>query len=317
MPRSSTQTGSRATTLAGARQQYALGNNVGNWLRQELGADAAHDMVEISYDLQAGSYTSFRRDHALATDLLAGEAAALLDESLVAGDQVLDAGCGEATTLCDIASKLVTPCRFVGLDLSWSRIQWARRNALTRAMPSVEACDLVVGTMAALPLAPRSVDVVVTSHSLEPNRGSEAALLQELFRVARRKVMLFEPCYERVDSTIRSRMDSHGYVTSLEERAYTAGGTVRRVVQLEHSVNPLNPTFLFEIDLDQDGCRPGQEQRAEWCCPATFEQLADHGDCWIASRVGLAYPSIGGIPVLRADKAVVATQFDPADNHPE
>jgi uncharacterized protein YbaR (Trm112 family) len=302
-----------AGILAGAREQYALGNNVTGWLHDEVGSGRTEEIVEIAYDLQAGSYTAYRRDHAHAVELLAEESAAFLDEVLRTSDQLLDAGCGEATTLCEIGRKLVTPCRILGLDLSWSRIRWARQNAVAYGLPAVQAHDLVVGTMAALPLAARSVDVAITHHALEPNRGSEVTLLRELIRVARRKVMLFEPCYERVDAAIRARMDLHGYVTALEQSATAAGGHVCRVVKLEHSGNPLNPTFLIEIDVDDDGDgnvdRHGR--RAEWCCPETFEPVVDAGDCWYSERVGLAYPIVGGIPVLRAEKAVIATQLAP------
>ena len=84
-----------AGILAGAREQYALGNNVSGWLQAEVGPGRGEEIVEIAYDLQAGSYTEYRRDHALAFELLAAESAALLDAVLRPGDQLLDAGCGE------------------------------------------------------------------------------------------------------------------------------------------------------------------------------------------------------------------------------
>lgn len=299
-----------AATIAEARRQYGLGNNVSAWLREQLGRERADEVVEISYDLQAGSYTAYRREHASGTNRFADEASALLDACLLPGDQILDAGCGEATTLTNLAGRLHTPCRIVGLDLSWSRIRWARANAAERGLPALRPDDLVVGTMAALPLANRSVDVVITSHALEPNRGSEEVLLRELLRVARRRVLLLEPCYERVVPEIRECMDKHGYVTCLEAAATAAGGTVHRVVRIEDSGNPLNPTFLFEIEPAGNAGGPRQGEPVAWCCPQTHEPLADLGDCWNAPGAGLAYPAIGGIPVLRADKAVIATQLD-------
>jgi len=303
-----------AATIAEARRLYGLGNNVSAWLREQLGPERADEVVEISYDLQAGSYTAYRRGHASGTNRLADEAAALLDACLLPGDQILDAGCGEATTLTNLASRLHTPCRIVGLDLSWSRIRWARANAAEHGLPSVQPIDLVVGTMAALPLANRSVDVVITSHALEPNRGSEEVMLRELLRVARRRVLLLEPCYERVETEVRERMDIHGYVTGLEAVATAAGATVHRVVRIQGSVNALNPTFLFEIEpacSPPDG-GPRQGEPVAWCCPQTHEPLVDLGDCWHAPGTSLAYPKIAGIAVLRADKAIVATQLDQA-----
>ena len=303
-----------AGTIAEARRRFARGANVSSWLREQLGPGRAQEIVELSYDIQAGSYTAYRREHAAATTRLADEVAPLLDACLRPGDLVLDAGCGEATTLCDLASRLATPCRIAGLDLSWSRIRWARANAAQWALPSLRPHDLVVGTMAALPLAADSVDVVLTSHSLEPNRELGAQLLRELLRVARRRVLLLEPCYERAEPAVRERMDSHGYVTGLEAAALEAGATVHRVVRIAGSVNPLNPSFLFEIEpagsAAGDAATPAGS--VHWCCPQSHEPLTSLGDCWHAAGAGLAYPSISGIPVLRADRAVIATQLEAA-----
>lgn len=301
-----------AETIAQARVLYEHGANVSAWLRDRFGTGRDEEVVELSYDLQAGSYTAFRREHAAIAERFADEAGALLDPCLLPGDLVLDAGCGEATTLLDLSSRLSTPCHVAGLDLSWSRIRWARANAQARGLAAVRPGDLVVATMAALPLADHSVDVVVTNHALEPNRDTGAALLRELLRVARRRVLLLEPCYERVGAEIRERMDRHGYVTGLEAAAVDAGASVRRVVRLEGSGNPLNPTFFFEIEPARTvgGHAAKRPCSLRWCCPQTHEPLDDLGDCWHAAASGIAYPSIAGIPVLRAEKAVIATQLE-------
>jgi ubiquinone/menaquinone biosynthesis C-methylase UbiE len=75
-------------------------------------------------------------------------------------------------------------------------------------------CNLTtfVADMAKLPLVDRSVDGVFASHALEPNHGRESELLAELLRVARRKLLLFEPSWEYANQATRSRMKKHGYV---------------------------------------------------------------------------------------------------------
>ena len=78
-----------------------------------------------------------------------------------------------------------------------------------------ESLSLFVADMALLPLADSSVDVVFTSHALEPNHGREEQLLKELLRVARRHLLLFEPSWENADQAVRDRMVQHGYVRDL------------------------------------------------------------------------------------------------------
>lgn len=66
-----------------------------------------------------------------------------------------------------------------GFDLSWSRISVAQKWLDEK---SVKA-QLFVGDLFSIPLADRSVDVVYTSHSLEPNGGKEELAIKELLRV--------------------------------------------------------------------------------------------------------------------------------------
>ncbi|ODN65364.1 hypothetical protein A9E74_02832 [Methylophaga muralis] len=79
-----------------------------------------------------------------------------------------------------------------------------------------------------IPLADSSVDIIYTSHSLEPNGGREEAALKELLRVARRAVILFEPIYELGNVEAQLRMDTHKYVKQLKNVAENLGGIVNK-----------------------------------------------------------------------------------------
>ena len=60
-----------------------------------------------------------------------------------------------------------------------------------------------------------AIDVVYTSHSIEPNGGREEEALLELYRIAKKYVVLLEPCYEKASSAARKRMEKHNYITNL------------------------------------------------------------------------------------------------------
>src|SRR5437763_14892597 len=108
----------------------------------------------------------------------------------------------------------------------------------------MENADLRVmrAELSSIPLPSSSVDVVTTSHALEPNGGREREIIAELVRIARRKLVLFEPCYEMASPEAKARMESLGYIRGLTKLA-------DRVTSLEIVDNPLNPTACFVISV--------------------------------------------------------------------
>jgi hypothetical protein len=54
---------------------------------------------------------------------------------------------------------------------------------------------LFVGDLFRIPLVDNPMDVVYTSHSLVSNGGEEEIAIKELFRIARKTVVLVAPCY--------------------------------------------------------------------------------------------------------------------------
>jgi len=110
-------------------------------------------------------------------------------------------------------------------------------------------------------------------------------------------------------------MDRHGTSGSWSRPQPAGGGTVVRVVPLEHALNPLNPTFQIEIDVPSGTTKQGSSP--SWVLPVTLEPLAHGGDCLYSDGGGVAYPSVGGIPVLRAESAVHRdTDLDPQFEDP-
>ncbi len=74
-----------------------------------------------------------------------------------------------------------------------SRLLFARKYL---AQNGYENVKLFTGDLDRIPLASASVDVVLTIHAVEPNRGREEAVLSELLRVARKHLVMIEPSYE-------------------------------------------------------------------------------------------------------------------------
>jgi hypothetical protein len=104
-----------------------------------------------------------------------------------------------------------------------------------------------VGDLFRIPLADNSIDVIYTSHSLEPNVGREALAINELLRVARKVVVLVEPLYELAPENAKKRMAEHGYVRGLKTTAEKLGANVVEYGLLDICSNPLNPSGVVLI----------------------------------------------------------------------
>jgi hypothetical protein len=242
---------------------YAAGKNISELLRRERGVDHnTKEIIEIAYDLQTGSYIDAMRVPAMANHKR--DYAALIAEtvqSLCQPRSIMEAGIGEATTLAGVLPCLEGPVDSYGFDLSWSRVAYARQWLHGQGIDQTTLCT---GDLAAIPFADNAIDVVYTSHSIEPNGGDEQPILRELFRITRRFLVLLEPGYELAGPEARRRMETHGYCRNLRGYAEALGYDVVRHELFPLTANPLNPTALTIIRKEAKSARGGSSVLA---CP--------------------------------------------------
>jgi hypothetical protein len=283
---------------------YAQGDNVIKYLRSLDGRESnTIEDIMISYDFQAGSYI---RAYDASPDYLeryTNELASLM-RNLGDFGTALEAGCGEATTLSVLGKKLPASVCLGGFDIAWSRIklgmEFARRMDLK---PTLFCSDLFE-----IPLADNSVDIVYTSHSIEPNGGREAEAIRELSRVARKWLVLLEPAYDLALPEAKARMEAHGYVRNLADVIRGLGLDLVRHELFPVFANPLNPTGLYLVRI-----RSTEDVSTDFRfrCPVSGCSLIPGPDAYYAPESMLAYPIVGDVPYLIGNHAILATKFTP------
>jgi len=295
--------------IMGMKAAYARGDNVMAWARaNSTGPENTLISTLIAYDLQAGTYIDFAKSNRQYNINRCGQVSEILSQYSTSNSYVLEIGCGEATTLAGVLGNLAGKyCRGFGFDISWSRLHMASKWLEEK---NVNA-KLFVADLFEIPLEDNSIDIVYTSHSLEPNGGREEEALKELLRVSSNVVVLVEPIYELANEKAQKRMRDHGYVRGLKKVAENLGAKIIEYRLLDECWNELNPSGLLVLEKYPLAGKKTQlfDESLLWRCPITNTGLKEFGDVFASSDAGIVYPILRGIPMLRGQHAIVASKL--------
>ena len=286
----------RARLFGIARAMLARGENIIHGLTQQENASRT-DAIEISYALQSGSYTEFSKTDVAQKSRREGHA---IVEKIVAEygcKTLLDCGAGEGTRWLDFAAPLD---QMTLLEASWARLTFA--SAIMSQVPSVKAYQRVKANMMNIPFMPGSFDMVFTSHALEPNTDENAAkIIDSMFAIARKVVVLFEPNYRDATPRMRARMETHGYARNIWDVAETQKG-FSRVSSGTFDVSPNQDNQTSYLIMSRDVPLP--EAKVQLRSPASDTLLFETADGYQCIDGSFAYPHIAGIDCLAEEDGV-------------
>ena len=302
--------------ISDLRQLYRDGQNIMEYLRRNHESEmSVSEMVRISYDLQAGSYVEkYFKDPE--TEINRAKVYSKYLGELLKNEKsdVLEIGIGEGTSAVSIFKQLGRKgINLRGFDISLSRIAVAqsffRENSVQVSLACADACSI--------PLADNAMDLIYTIHCLEPNRGQEHAMLSEIYRVAKKYVVLFEPSNELANREAAKYIEKHKYVLDLVKTAKAIGFEV-----LDHQllfsqskgigrVTACNTAALLLKKVAHTRKIKNETHEISekpWTCPKTKHELEDKGFCLICNHSGYIYPKISNIPILLKEHAVLMTR---------
>jgi len=286
------------------RDLYRDGLNISEFIRsRENSSTNTSTVILYAYDVQAGSYTASLRNQDFAAHKVdvGRKLAAIVDQ--FGPESILDAGIGEATTTVPILAAMNDkPRRILGLDLSLSRLLYARRYLSAEGFGDAR---LFTGDLENIPLPDGAVDVVVTVHAVEPNHGREEAVLGELIRVARRALIMVEPSWELGSASTRARIERLGYVRDLPGTLERLGHPPNRWEKWGLDINPDNEAAVIVVAKSASGLAA----TCDFVSPISRQPLLPRPDCWFCPMDGHAFPVIAGIPCLTVDSAVPASKL--------
>jgi hypothetical protein len=99
------------------RQAYAKGDNIAQLLTKSHPGLDRQEIIEIAYDIQAGSYTRLATDNPERLKRYAHEINQIGNQYLAEHDVILDCGAGELTTLSALSEHLPAQCQLLACDI--------------------------------------------------------------------------------------------------------------------------------------------------------------------------------------------------------
>lgn len=285
--------------------KYKNGENISLAMREEININYnSEEIIEMSYELQSGSYINGMKDETLKNyrKNYSNELSSII-KNLSSVTSILEVGIGEGTTLSGVMNNFPKEVKFYGFDLSWSRVAYAKKwlNSL-----SFYNHSLCTGNLSDIPFLDNSIDIVYTSHSIEPNRGREEEILRELFRVTNKYLILLEPAYELTNDENRNRMDNHKYCKNLVLTAENLGYKVIKHELFKHNARESNPTAITIIEKNSEAKSLEEEPFA---CPLYKTKLGKEVDCYYSEEAMSIYPIVNGIACLRKENKILATKY--------
>jgi len=221
-------------------------------------------------------------------------------------NSVLEIGVGELTSLEAIYREFGPELDCYGIDLSFNRVYHglAEFNQKYNKVPRIAKADATM-----LPFPDNSIDLVYTRHTLEQMPTIFEKALDEIFRVAKKNIILFEPSYELSSLTQKIKMINSDYVRGIPKYINNKNDVkLNDMFLMQNSANPLNHTACFKITMGKNLKNKSITRPIDFVCPYTRTKLVEKDGYLFSPKANRAYTVIEDIPILDPEYSVILTK---------
>lgn len=282
------------------------GTNIISYLTDNHSKPTTAEDEMISYDLRAGGDLDCYAKAPSLFDKVRDRICHYIRETGCTTGNIVECGAGEGINLTGIINKGGFQFSWArGLDISWSRVAYAKNFAQKIDTHGTDL-DFIVGNFFHLPFKDNSIDILYTMQGIYGMGGYETDILKELYRVVNGYLILIEPSFELAGEQARIRMERLGYVRGLWEKAASLGYTIIKYELFGVDANPLNPAAVLII---KKSTTVKEKMDSVLCCPYTYCDMELIGNAYFCKESMLSYPIINGIACLTRENAVITSKL--------
>lgn len=265
-------------------------------------------IIEISYNFQAGDYIKHYEKNVDLVSLYTDEMVMILKENAkkinLNISSVLDIGCGELTTLSSLSEKMQSDINYFCFDLSYPRVlkgvNFFKENS---SQPNIRL-NPFISEINSIPLPSNSIDIVFSNHAIEPNFNKEEELIKEIYRVAKHFVVLFEPSYANACDIGKKRMIKHGYAQQIDTTVKSLSSDFIDIKPMLSNRNKYNPTYSFTM-LKNKIVDKNYSEKISYTIPGSDYKLIKDNNWYVSEELNIIFPILKEIPILRLDKSLM------------
>ncbi len=246
-------------------------------------------IVQLSYDFQSGDYIKKYNPEIERKNLTP-----MINEinKTTNVKTLLDFGAGELTRFSYLLKKLFkNDIKFFACDISFNRL-FLGSQLLGKKKLLNSSINIFCNDYFKLPFLDNSIDVIVTHHSIEPNKNNAKKIINELYRVARKKLILQEPNYDIACKSGKKRMLNNNYVVDLS-KILKKNGFRFEIIKSKFNLNDLNPASLYVIKKNTR-----MKKNCEFICNESKKNLSQVKNFYFSNETGTVYPILNNITIF-------------------
>jgi len=282
------------------KKVYSKKQNVQKFIEKKYNIPRSA-VINISYNIQSGSYINFFRKLSLKNKKKIYEPfIKCINEFFPEKKEILDFGCGELTSSHYFFKNIKNIKKFFANDVSLNRILIGQKYVKKIiSKKSFKKFKIFCSAHDQLPFLDNSIDLIITNHVLEPNNKYKIKILKELLRVSRLGLCLMEPHYEISSIKQKKRMCKLGYIRNIE-KTFKKLNYQCLIQRKEFHLNKNNISSIFIVRKK----KPLKKNSSQFVDLTTKKKLLIKNNFFYSKENFRLYPCFNNIPIFSDESQI-------------